>query len=309
MTRKKIFALLSVALMVFLASCAQATPQALKDTMSSEEMVQESIVVEREVEATKGGAPAEAPAYDSAAGQDSVVPSERMIIMTGNLGLLVSDTTEAVDEIQALVQGLNGYVVNSNTWRSGERVRANLTVRVPAASFETAMDQIKALANVVNRSTVSGEDVTERYTDLSAQLRTLRATEEELLELLSQVRERTGKAEDILAIYRELTEIRSRIERIQGQVQYLERMTAMATINIELEPDVVDNPLGTTENQWRPNATLSNALSRLVDTLRFLVDALIWFLFYVAPVLLLILLPLAILVYGINRWRKRKAAS
>jgi hypothetical protein len=307
--RKSVFVLVGIILAVLLASCASPVPELTKELgrgQNADQAFVESVQVEKEV-----AKQAEAPAaqYEGAeSAQGDVVPAERMIIVTGNLGLLVPDTTDAVAEIQDVVQGLDGYVVNSNTWRAGERMRANLTVRVPAASFDVAMDQIKALANVVNRSRVSGEDVTEQYTDLSARLRTLKATEEELLELLSQVRERTGKAEDILAIYRELTDIRSQIERIQGQVQYLERMTAMATINIELEPDVVDTPLGS-DGRWRPNATLSSALSRLVDTLRLLADGLIWFVFYVAPILLLVLLPLGILIALINWWRKRKRAA
>jgi hypothetical protein len=69
---------------------------------------------------------------------------------------------------------------------------------------------------------------------LSAQLRNLEATEEELLVLLTEVREKTRRAEDVLAVHREVTNIRGQIEQIKGRMQYLERMTALATINVEL---------------------------------------------------------------------------
>ena len=45
---------------------------------------------------------------------------------------------------------------------------------------------------------------------------------------------------------------------------------------------------------------------RLVETLQFLGDALIWILLYLAPILILILLPLVALVWFINRLRRKK---
>lgn len=306
MPKKTIFAIMLIALLIVTA-CASPMPQTLSGKSDSAErravatvMVEREVAVERMAAAPESGTSSLAQDYADEEGP----AGGRMIIRTGDLLLLVADTERAVQEIQDLTAALDGYVVNSNAWRSGDRVRANMTIRVPASSFDAAMDQIKDLANVVNRDTVSGQDVTEEYADLAAQLRNLEATEAELLELLAQVRERTGKAEDILAVYRELTNIRSQIERIKGRTQYLERMTAMATINIELEPDIVDGPVST--EKWRPNATISSALNRLVDSLQWLADAAIWFVFYLAPVLILLLLPLALLVFLINLWRKRK---
>ncbi len=49
-------------------------------------------------------------------------------------------------------------------------------------------------------------DVTDQYADLGAQLKNLEATEVELNKLLVTVREKTGKAEVILAVYNKLIE-------------------------------------------------------------------------------------------------------
>ena len=298
----KSYLLVLVVLLVTLAGCAQAEPQSIS----------KEVMVERQVASQPGLAPAAMPtmvaSYDAYGGGELAADTERMIIRTGNLSLLVSDTTKAVDTIGGIVTELQGYIVSSNSWRLNNRVSANMNVRVPAASFDVAMERIKAVANVVQNASTSGEDVTEEYADLDAQLRTLEATENELLELLTQVRERTGKAEDILAVYRELTNIRSQIERIKGRMQYLSRMTAMATISVSLEPDVVDQPLSS-DTKWRPNATFSSALRRLVETLQWLADAAIWFLFYLAPILILVLLPLVVLAWIINRLRRKKTAA
>lgn len=295
------YLLIFLALLVVLAGCAGAP----RTASQSADARPEYAVVEREVAAQPAMAPMPTPAPGYATGEGVAADADRMIIRTGSLALLVGDTNKAMESVGGIVAELQGYIVSSNSWRNNEYVSANMSVRVPAASFDAAMERIKAVANVVKNTSTSGDDVTEEYADLDAQLRTLKATENELLELLTQVRERTGKAEDILAVYRELTNIRSQIERIEGRMQYLGRMTAMATINISLEPDIADQPL-TSDTKWRPQATLASALKRLVETLQFLGDALIWILLYVAPILILILLPLVALVWLINRLRRNK---
>jgi hypothetical protein len=220
--------------------------------------------------------------------------------------VVVEDTETALVEIRGVATGLNGYVSNSNVWRMDDRLRGTVTIRVPAESFDAAMDQIKDLAVEVERENVSGQDVTEEYTDLSARLRNLEATEVELLALLTEVRERTRKAEDVLAVHRELTNIRGQIEQIRGRMQYLERMTALATIHVELIPGQ-DQPI--VEAGWQPMRTARAALRALIDTGQFLIDALIWLVVYILPVLLVLLIPVIVLVVILRRWRRRRAAK
>ena len=135
-------------------------------------------------------------------------------------------------------------------------------------------------------------------------MRNLEATEQELLELLGTVREKTGKAEDILAVHRELTQIRGQIEQLKGRMQYLERTAAMSAVTIELTPDVLAMPI--TIGSWRPSETISRALRALLQTLRVLVDAAIWIALYVLPVAVVVLIPFALLW---SVWRRRKKGT
>jgi hypothetical protein len=132
----------------------------------------------------------------------------------------------------------------------------------------------------------------------------LEATETELLELLTEVRERTSKAEDVLAVHREITNIRSQIERLKGRMQYLEKMTAMATINIELVPDALARPIVVAG--WRPSGTAASALRSLVRTLQSIVEAAIWLIIYVLPTLVVIAIPFAMLWMIWRRWRRKR---
>jgi hypothetical protein len=227
-----------------------------------------------------------------------------MIVRTADMALVVKDAEGSVAQIESIVSELGGYVVDLRLWRDQEQLRGTITVRVPAESLDEALVKFKGLAVKVERESGGSQDVTEEYSDLGAQLRNLEATEQELLELLGTVREKTGKAEDILAVYRELTQIRGQIEQLKGRMQYLERTAAMSAVTIELIPDVLATPI--TVGGWRPSETVSRALRSLVQTLRFLVDAAIWVLLYVLPVVVVVLIPVAVLW---SLWRRRKKGA
>jgi hypothetical protein len=226
---------------------------------------------------------------------------ERMIVRTAEVALVVDDTDDSVAQIKGIVSALGGYVVDTRLWRDEEQLRGSITVRVPSDSLDDALSQFKALAVKVERESGSSRDVTEEYADLDAQLRNLEATEQELLELLTTVRERTGKAEDILAVHRELTSIRGQIEQLKGRMQYLERTSVMAAVTIELIPDVLARPIAS--SGWRPSETVAGAFRALVQTLRFVADAAIWIVLYVLPVAAIVLIPFAAVWWF---WRRRR---
>ena len=296
--KRTIYTSVACILLVALPACAAPRPQVVEKPVT--------VVVEKAVAREAEPSQYATDAGSQVGGGEVSSADERMIIRTGNLSLVVSDTNVALDKIKAIVTDLKGYLVTSNAWHEGEQIRANLSLRVPAESFDATLEQIKAVANKVDKEEISGQDVTEEYSDLNARLRNLEATEVELRELLTQVRERTGKAEDIMAVYRELTNVRGQIEQLKGRMQYLERLTAMATINVELLPDALTKPIVIAG--WRPGVTVSNALRNLVKTLQFLVDAVIWIILYVAPILIIIALPLVILLALLRRWRRHKSA-
>ncbi len=296
-------ALLLLVLVVALSACAASQPA----RQAAEKLAP--------VPALAVPAPAQAPSAAGERGYDAVDSGQRwaagtedrMIVRTVSLSLVVADTDQAVTRIRDIVSELGGYLVDSNLWRDDEQLRGTVTVRVPADFLDDAVGQFKAMAVKVERESSGSQDVTEEYTDLSARLRNLEATEEELRELLATVRERTGKAEDILAVYRELTNIRSQVEQLKGRMQYLERTAAMSAVTIDLVPDVLAQPIAGTG--WRPSATVAEALRSLVRTLRFLVDAGIVVVFYVLPLLAVVLVPVAGLLLVWRRWRKNRGTA
>jgi len=276
---------------VLVLSCAAKSAQSMDESVMVERPAAAPAPMKEEAETYSG----EGAASDSG----SELP-QRMIIRTVGMSVVVDDTDVMLDMLEQMVTGQEGYIASSNRWLSGEQAYADVTIRVPAAGLNSMVEAIEGMSIRVENKNTSGQDVTEEYYDLDARLRNLRATEAELLQLLTEIRENRGDAEEVLAIHREITEIRGQIESLQGRQQYLERMTAMATINLSIRPK--EAPRSIVEpDKWNPLVTASNALRGFVKVLQFFVDLLITLVIY-SP---FILIP-ALVIWLLARWLKRR---
>ena len=249
-------------------------------------------------------APQPQAARAAAAGQDNA-PASRQLVRTADLSMAVDDTEAAAQQIHQLASSLDGYVSSFTGQRRDGVLFYSMTLRVPNDKLDAALESLKKLASSVDQESLSTEDVTDRVIDLGARLRTLTATEAELQALLAESRARNRGAEDIMAIYRELTEIRSKIEQLQGQLKDLQSRVALSAINLSLRPTQSARPvLG---GRWQPVDTARSAARALVHVLRFLVDAAIFIVIVVLPVVALILgVPLLILR---RLWRGRRKGT
>lgn len=237
------------------------------------------------------------------------VADSRKIVANANVSLVVADTEEAVEGIEMIASDAGGYLadVNLSTDRHGEGevMRGTLTMRVPSANLDETMTRLQALATSVSYLNVSRQDVTDQYSDLDAQLRNLRATETELLALLTEMRQKpNAKVEDILKVHNSLMTIREEIETLQGRKNLLDNQISFSTVWIEVVPDSVNRPI--VEEPWRASGPARNALRALVQTLQGLMTALIWALLYLAPVLLVLLIPLVVLIWLIRFLVRRR---
>jgi Domain of unknown function (DUF4349) len=220
--------------------------------------------------ATGGAAP---PGNQPAQAQPDLPSLDRMILRTVTMTLAVGNVQEAFRQVEQIVAEQRGYLAGSQIRQDGDRLTATMTLRVPAdsATYQATLDRLRGLAERVVDEQAQAQDVTEEYVDLDARLRTLKASEESLLALLGKAQ----RVEDILQIQRELTNVRSQIEQIQGRKQALERRADMATINLTIrEAGAFSRP------GWSPGATFEEAVRALGSALRGLAVFAIWLLVF-----------------------------
>ena len=299
MFRKSISLGIVAALAVLLLGCAMAAP-------TPTELMPLVGEAQRDM---PDEAPAPLPAATAvASGMSQDMVSERMIVRTGSLSIVVEDTEETLEAIGRLATELGGYVSDLQSWRRNDQLAATVTVRVLASSFDQARERIKELAMEVESENASGQDVTEEYVDLEARLGNLELAEEELRELLASAQETHKDAESILAIYQEITSVRQQIEQIKGRMQYLENAATLATLTVSITPLEEEEPV--VQAGWEPLRQARDALRTLVNALKFVADILIWVVLFFLPLAAILALPLVLLwlVWYLRRRRRRSKA-
>jgi conjugal transfer/entry exclusion protein len=261
-------------------------------------------------------APAAAPAQAAMAGQPAAPSIQRRVIGKASIELVVADTEAVVKQINQLMDELGGYVANANLQRNSyngsERLQGTLQLRVPADQLDATLVKLEAMSVKARAKTINREDVTDQYTDIDAQLRNLTTTENELRQLLADVGKKpNATSEDILAVHRNLTDIRSQIDQLQGRKNMFDNLITLSTIDVTLTPDIVSQPV--IEEGWQPVAVVRASLRDLVGTLQTLTDAGIWLVLYFLPVLLILCIPLVTLwLIGraiVRRWVRRPLST
>ena len=190
--------------------------------------------------------------------------TQRQIIAQASLSIEVQNVEAAVGQVRALAEGLGGFIGQLSSSGGPEHQQSTMTIRVPQTEFFTALERIKSLGTLQGEK-VGSDDVTEQFIDLEARLQSALREERSLLSLL----ERANTVSEVLSIERELSRVRSEIERVQGQLNFLERRVELATITISLFPPNVEVP-------EPPSASLTMDVSDVsgsVDLLKALVSA------------------------------------
>ncbi len=238
------------------------------------------------------------------------IPSERIVIQTASLSIIVENPTEAVDKISQMAESMGGFVVTSNIYKSinsrgDEFPAANITIRVPAEKLNEALQQIKALVSDadidIKNEEISGQDVTSEVTDLESRLRNLRAAEKQLLEIM----ENATDSEDVIAVFRELTNVREEIELLEGQLKYYRESARLSAISVYLQAKASIEPI--TIGGWQPGVEVQRAIQALVEGGKFIVNALIWLVLFVFPLLAVIGLPIYFIVKAVRKHQLKKS--
>jgi len=222
--------------------------------------------------------------------------AEKKIIKTGNLEITVNSVDKTAVLLADIANRVQGFVQSSYIYESESGAKTgSIVLKVPVAQFEIIFNEIKDLAKVVVREQVSGQDVTEEYVDLQAQLKNSQAEEEQYLEIMKKANE----IEDILKVTSALSVARAKIERLQGQLQYLKNMTDMSTLTVELSEETkVASGIG----KWQPFETIKQAFKTLISAFQKTIDRLIWILVFGIG----FLLPLGVIIWLIVKIIKRR---
>ena len=244
---------------------------------------------------SEGGAPAPA-AVDSVSGYSGnaasapdkgiptvVVSADRNLILTAKIDMRSKDPWATSDRAQAIASGLGGDVLNLTQSGSGDTRSASLTIRVPSSRFADALQQLRTLEGEIQTSGVSAQDVTDQFVDLQARLAAKQAEEQRYLAILTKA----NTIDEILKVDASLSNVRTQIEQLTGQINSIKQRTDYSTISMSIATIAV-LPGDTTTKAWDPAKTVTRALAALGAMLQVFADVVIWlFVFGWLPLLAL----------------------
>jgi hypothetical protein len=233
--------------------------------------------------------------------------ADRKIIRNADITMEVASTTEAQHRVTSIAESHGGFVVTSeakqreNIDPSKRTLDIKLVVRIPAGRFGVALDEIKQLAGNLPEANVTGQDVTEDFIDLEARIKTQKALELQFLEIMKQAR----KVEDALEVQRQIAEVRTDIEKLEGRKRFLENRSSLSTITVNIHaPKVIAvNPTGF-------GRTIRDAVS---DSLELASGMFVFFVrtvIVMMPIIVFVILPAGLVLrYLVRRANRVKLAQ
>ena len=199
-----------------------------------------------------------------------VVSADRNLILTAKIDMRSKDPW-ATSRAQAIASGLGGDVLNLTQSGSGDTRSASLTIRVPSSRFADALQQLRTLEGEIQTSGVSAQDVTDQFVDLQARLAAKQAEEQRYIAILN----RANTIDEILKVDASLSNVRTQIEQLTGQINSIKQRTDYSTISMSISTIAV-LPGDTTTKAWDPAKTVTRALAALGAMMQVFADVVIW---------------------------------
>ena len=240
------------------------------------------------------GAPPANPEPASGVGGGRVAAvDDAKIIRTGTMSIEVKDVGAALRTARDAIVGLGGYVGASTTSNDGEQPSAQITYRIPAAKWETALDLLRGLngltTKVVTEHTEAVE-VTSQVIDLQARIANLRASET----AFQGIAAKATKISDVLEVQGQLTQTRGEIETLTAQLKDLNDRAGYASLTVQYNVPIL--AVEVAQKGWDPASVIDEASASMVSVLQGLATAGIWFAIVWLPILLIMGLVLVSVV-------------
>ena len=159
---------------------------------------------------------------------DEIETVERKIIKQGHIKFITADVNKTKSFITQIVNELNGYVAKDNAYDYSDRLEHKLTIRVPAKNFDVLLNNISESVEKLESKNIDIYDVTEEYIDIDVRIQTKKDLQKKYTELLS----RATKVEEILNIEKEIGNLQTEIESIEGRMKYLKDNIAFSTLTV-----------------------------------------------------------------------------
>jgi hypothetical protein len=159
---------------------------------------------------------------------DNVEFETRKIIKQGEIRFETTDVNMTRLFISRTLQELDGYISKENSYDYSNRLEHRLIIRIPADKFDLLLKNISESVDKLDSKNIDVLDVTEEYIDVEARLRTKKELQIRYIELLKQA----TRVDEILNIQKEIGNLQTEIETVEGRMRYLKDRIAFSTLTV-----------------------------------------------------------------------------
>lgn len=151
------------------------------------------------------------------------------LVRSGGINFQSEDIEKDYAKIKSMLGGFNAYLENENQNNDNYRKSYNLSIRVPSEKYDSLLNSISGIAFKVESKYSNVDDVTERYYDLQNRIQNKKELEIRYREILSKA----NQVKDIIEIERNLNEVRTDIEMMEGQFNFLSKQIQFSSLQVQ----------------------------------------------------------------------------
>ncbi len=164
----------------------------------------------------------------------------RRVHKEARIAVAVAKVEDDADTVESYVKSAGGFIADNTLSTGGDGLKtATLTVRVPVGQFEKVLGQIAKLGDVKAKN-VSGEDITEKFSDADQANRVLSSElgvkESQLKAALDRAAKDKKHPVDVPWQQRaEVRELRVLAAQAQARLDLMKKISDLANISVELQ--------------------------------------------------------------------------
>jgi len=232
--------------------------------------------------------------------QSPILVTARKVIRNAELTIETDSPGDGKRRIEIIAELHGGFVVTSEITDRGEeeaggRTIVTVVVRVPAAQFVAALEEIRKVGKKIRREKITGQDVTEEYVDLEARLKAKRALEVQFLEIMKRAKD----VRDALEVQKALADVRGEIEQMEGRRRFLENQVSLSTVTVTLQTPAPFVSTSTSGFWQGVKRAFGEGFDAALEVVLFIIRMIL----VLIPILLFIALPA---IYLLRRFRRRR---
>lgn len=153
---------------------------------------------------------------------------ERKLIKNGQVEFETDNINSTRKTIFEAVKKYKGYVSSDQEFKSPGRKKNTIIIRVPADNFDNLLSNATQGVEKFESKEIKVKDVTEEFLDVQARLKTKKELEQRFIDLLKEAK----NVPEVLEIEKQIAQLRSDIESIEGRLKYLQDRVSFSTLTM-----------------------------------------------------------------------------